>query len=238
MFVSFAPGCLLLLWLGVLNIDHTYSFAECIREWEWKIILQNIQVLQDEDKMRINFGVNLWEVGMLHLCFLMKLFFPATFAALQLMVFMRTACDSPKLPGVVISASTMWIMQYTITLIKTNCIYCISPYYKSFPRAPLQGLCFSYSWEMFTEPSITKNIFDHFVLISFSRIQLLSSLLWYTKQILSKKQGRNNVKKQNISFSLSLLVCSMHFSRPWQWNMKFINWNNDNNKTPKRKDAD
>lgn len=60
---------------------------------------------------RINFGVNLWEVAMLHLCFLMKLFFPATFAALQLMEFMRTACDSPKLSGMVISASTMWIMQ-------------------------------------------------------------------------------------------------------------------------------
>lgn len=60
---------------------------------------------------RINFGVNLWEVGILHLCFLMKLFFLQHFAALQLMEFMRTACDSPKLPGAVISASTMWIMQ-------------------------------------------------------------------------------------------------------------------------------
>lgn len=39
--------------------------------------------------------------------FLDETLFPATFAALQLMEFMRTACDSPELPSAVISASTM-----------------------------------------------------------------------------------------------------------------------------------
>lgn len=39
--------------------------------------------------------------------FLDETLFPATFAALQIMEFMRMACNSPKLPGAVISASAM-----------------------------------------------------------------------------------------------------------------------------------